>query len=152
MTPCWAVLLAFAKPLDLSFDGVFIQDADIAWAARNSSKPGRQTNECWVLHATAAWSMAHLALTPEEVIPLLMRSFSAATGLNLPDPIISMAHRWRYAQAQNPLTAGCLWDHQSRIGICGDWCQGSRIEGAFLSGTAMAGRILADAPRLRSAP
>lgn len=152
MTPCWAVLLSFAKPLDLPFDGVFVHEADIAWAARNSSKPGRGTDECWVLHATAAWSVAHLALPPEDVISHLLRSFSAATGQSLPDPILSMAHRWRYAQAQNPLTAGCLWDRQARIGICGDWCYGSRIEGAFLSGTAMAGRILADAPRLRSAP
>lgn len=149
MTPCWAVLLTFAMPLDLPVDGLFIHDADIAWAARNSSKPGRGTGETWVLHATAAWSIAHLDLSPEDVIPRLMTSFSTATGLPLPEPVLSAAHRWRYAQAQSPLTIGCLWDRQSKIGICGDWCYGSRIEGAFLSGTAMAGRILAETPWLR---
>ena len=36
------------------------------------------------------------------------------------------------------------WMHhsQSKIGLCGDWCQMSRLEGASLSGMAMAGRIL----------
>jgi predicted NAD/FAD-dependent oxidoreductase len=76
----------------------------------------------------------------------LVQSFSAAVGQSLSDPIFSSAHRWRYAQAQNPLTDGCLWDRLSTVGICGDWCCGSRIEGAFLSGAAMAGRILADIP------
>ena len=146
MAPCWAVMLAFAKPVDLPFDGAFVHDSEIAWAARNSSKPERHNGECWVLHATAAWSSANLTMRSEAVIFHLMKSFSAAAGESLPDPVFSSAHRWRYAQAQKPLTEGCLWDRLSRVGICGDWCCGSRIEGAFLSGAAMAGRILADIP------
>ena len=139
-------MLAFSQPVDLPFDGAFVHDSEIAWAARNSSKPERHNGECWVLHATAAWSLANLTMRPEAVISGLMQSFSAAAGANLPDPVFSSAHRWRYARAQKPLTAGCLWDGRSMVGICGDWCCGSRIEGAFLSGAAMAGRILADIP------
>jgi predicted NAD/FAD-dependent oxidoreductase len=146
MAPCWAVMLAFAKPVDLPFDGAFVHDSEIAWAARNSSKPQRQHGECWVLHATAAWSSANLSMRSEAVVCHLTRSFSAAAGVNLPDPVFSSAHRWRYAQARKPLTAGALWDRRSGVGVCGDWCCGSRVEGAYLSGAAMAGRILTDAP------
>jgi photolyase PhrII len=146
MSPCWAVMLAFAKPLDLPLDGAFVHDSEIAWAARNSSKPERQHDECWVLHATAAWSADNMTMRSEAVISGLLQSFSAAAGLSLPDPVFATAHRWRYAQAPKPLTAGCLWDGRSMVGICGDWCCGSRIEGAFLSGAAMAGRIIADIP------
>ncbi len=46
-------MLAFSKPLGLPFDGAFIDDPTITWAAKNSSKPGRGTAECWVLHADA---------------------------------------------------------------------------------------------------
>jgi hypothetical protein len=30
------------------------------------------------------------------------------------------------------------------LAVCGDWCHGSRIEGAFLSGHAAAGYLLRD--------
>ena len=34
------------------------------------------------------------------------------------------------------------WDADLNLAVCGDWCQGARIEGAFLSGQAAAGHIL----------
>ena len=142
MNPCWAVLMAFDPPLTLPYDGLFIHGADIVWAARNSSKPGRPTADCWVVHAGAAWSKTHLELDADAITDRLMASFFKTVGLKKVAPLSASAHRWRYAQAATPLTAGCLWDHRARIGICGDWCFNSRIEGAFLSGAAMAGRIL----------
>ena len=142
MSPCWAVMLAFEKPLSLPFDGAFIHDATVAWAARNSSKPGRGDEDCWVLHATADWSFAHIDLPGQHVVQRLTQAFFSAAGCAEIEPVFAVAHRWRFARAQNPLTSGCLWDHRAMIGICGDWCYGSRIEGAFLSGAAMAGRIL----------
>ena len=142
MTPCWAVLLAFADPLALPFDGAFIHDSELSWIARNSSKPGRGPTDCWVLHATPEWSSAQLNAAADDVITRLGESFSAAAGVPLPTPVFSAAHRWRYAQAHQPLSAGCVWDRLTRIGCCGDWCYGSRIEGAFLSGAAVAGRVL----------
>jgi predicted NAD/FAD-dependent oxidoreductase len=33
-------------------------------------------------------------------------------------------------------------DDDRLIGACGDWCLGSRIEAAFLSGNAMAERLV----------
>jgi hypothetical protein len=145
---CWAVMLAFEATLSLPFDGVFIHGSPVAWAARNSSKPGRGPTECWVLHADAAWSSDHFESTPEDVTRRLCAAFFAAVGAAPVQPVFSAAYRWRYAKARNPLAEGCLWDGRSKIGICGDWCYNSRIEGAFLSGAAMAGRVLgAVAPR-----
>jgi len=69
-------------------------------------------------------------------------AFFSAVGSLPVEPVFAAAHRWRYAKAQNPLDDGCLWDRQAMIGLCGDWCCHSRIEGAFLSGAAIAGRVL----------
>lgn len=52
------------------------------------------------------------------------------------------AHRWRFALADNPFKVGCLWDENLRLEVCGDWCQMSIMEGAFLSDIAMARRAL----------
>ncbi len=38
-----------------------------------------------------------------------------------------------------------LFDPDLAIGACGDWCGGPRVEGAFLSGLALAERILSRA-------
>ena len=142
MAPCWAVMLAFGQPSELPFDGAFIHGSPIVWAARNSSKPGRGADECWVLHADSTWSSDHIDLDPEEVVHRLTAAFFSAVGSRPVEPIFGAAHRWHYARAQNPLDDGCLWDRQAMIGLCGDWCFNSRIEGAFLSGAAMAGRVL----------
>ena len=142
MDPCWAVLLAFEEPLELPFDGAFIHDSALVWAARNSSKPGRGAGECWVLHAGSEWSSANFELAPGEAARRLTASFFAAVGGPAVEPVFRDAHRWRYARARNPLETGCLWDRREGIGVCGDWCCSSRIEGAFLSGAAMAGRVL----------
>jgi predicted NAD/FAD-dependent oxidoreductase len=135
-------MLAFEKPLGLPFEGAFFHDSIIVWAARNSGKPGRGPNECWVLHADAEWSSNHFDLDPTKVIHRLTTAFFAAAGIEDIQPVFSSAHRWRYAKAQNPLKDECLWDGEAMIGVCGDWCCNSRIEGAFLSGAAVAGRVL----------
>ena len=41
-----------------------------------------------------------------------------------------------------PLTEACLFDRGRPVVVCGDWCGGPRVEGAYLSGAAAAGRIL----------
>ena len=52
------------------------------------------------------------------------------------------AGRWGYALPGEREGQDCLWDGPLRVAACGDWCRGGRIEGAFLSGLAAAGRIL----------
>jgi predicted NAD/FAD-dependent oxidoreductase len=142
MDPCWSVMLAFRDPLDLDADGLFIQGSALLWACRNSSKPGRGIAETWVLHAVSEWSAAHLESDPDEVAGRLTKAFFDAAGRTAVEPLLASAHCWRHARAANPLEEECLWDPEEKIGVCGDWCCRSRIEGAFLSGAALAGRIL----------
>lgn len=142
MVPCWAVMLAFEQSLSIAFDGVFIHDAPLAWAARNSSKPERPAYESWILHGTPEWSEAHLEMDGTEIMPLLSGTFFTCLGLDPVTPAFASAHRWRYAMAEEPLEAGYLWDADLRLGLCGDWCHGSRVEGAYLSGLALATHVL----------
>ena len=144
MTGCWAVMLAFQESLGLPFDAAFVNDSPLSWIACNSSKPGREDNaEAWVLHASPEWSEEHLEETREAIIAPLLQAFTQATGMSLPVPTFQTAHRWRYALPPEPLSDRFLYDPERRIGACGDWCGGPRVEGAFLSGYQLAERILA---------
>ena len=140
--PIWAVMAGFDNPLAIDFDGAFVHQSVLGWAARDSSKPGRPARETWVLHATPAWSRAHLEAVPEEVAAGLLAELAAVTGCAIGTPAFTAAHRWRYALPNEPLHDRCLFDPSLNLVACGDWCGGTRVEGAFLSGMAAADRIL----------
>jgi len=141
MDACWAVMASFDAPLDLDFDAGFVNGSPLSWIARNSTKPGRSSRECWILHGSRQWSREHVESEPGNVKQELLAEFSRLTGIDPAAASWATAHRWRYAQAPEPLTEGCLWNPELGLGVCGDWCRGSRVEGAFLSGREMARKI-----------
>ncbi|MCZ2406107.1 MAG: FAD-dependent oxidoreductase [Burkholderiales bacterium] len=145
MRGCWAVMVRCPAPVPLPCDGAFINTGLLRWVARDSSKPGRGGPETWLLHATAHWSEAHLEDAAEDVTAALLRAFAALGG---PDPacVQATAHRWRYADTEAPLTAGCWWDADAGLGLCGDWLHGGKVEGAWLSGRALARCVLGTPP------
>lgn len=143
MHACWAVMVSFHDSLQLPFDGAFVQDSPLSWISRNDSKPGRADDyESWVLHASPDWSNRFIDQEPDTILRNLMEAFWRATGAKPRATSYAAGHRWRYAIPSQPLMSRCLFHSEQRIGACGDWCSGPRIEGAFLSGMAMAGRIL----------
>ncbi len=148
MRPCRALMAVFDRPLDLPFDGIFFNAGCLSWAARNASKPGRADAEIWMLHAARGWPADDEALDAQAADQAMMADFFRFTGQPASSPLHTASREWTAAAAEQALKEGCLWDDTARIGICGDWCAGSRIEGAFLSGSAMAGRLLAAAPRI----
>ncbi|WP_284125935.1 NAD(P)/FAD-dependent oxidoreductase [Parerythrobacter aestuarii] len=133
--PCWALMARFADRLDLA--DTFRGEA-VAWAARNSAKPGRGEGEDWVIHASPEWSAEHLELDKDTAAPKLLAAFFAEAGITLQQPLHSDAHRWRYAMVGKADGAAALWDPQLALGVCGDWLAGPRVENAFLSGLELA--------------
>jgi predicted NAD/FAD-dependent oxidoreductase len=143
MAPCWAVMARFAEPVE-GCDVRQSTTSPIAWAAREGARPGAEpAADHWVLHAGADWSRAHLEDSPEAAGAALIAAFRPETGAAAPDLVL--AHRWRYALVETPLGQECLWDDADRLGLCGDWCLGGRIEAAHDSGTALARAVLAAA-------
>jgi predicted NAD/FAD-dependent oxidoreductase len=139
-------MLSFDQPLDLPFDGAFVNDSPLSWIARNNSKPERGAKrESWVLHASQEWTSQFIEEEAEVVLTKLIEAFWQATGAAPRTLGYAASHRWRHAIPPEPLESRCLFDPELRIGACGDWCSGPRVEGAILSGMAMAGRVLGHA-------
>ncbi len=136
--PCWTGMFAFASPLE-GLPPVIRQAGDIEWAARNNAKPGRTGPEAWVVQMSAARSAAWLEFPSEQVAALLLAALAEAAGGPIPEPVASTAHRWRFALSAGT-GDGALWNPQIRLGVCGDWLLGPRVECAWLSGRMLAER------------
>ena len=136
--PCWTVMAGFAEPLDHEDT---IRDAGpIGWAARNSAKPDRIGGECWVVQACPEWSREHLEDEKEKVVTALLDTLRKQLGGKMPVPVHTDAHRWRYSRSGSA-GEGALWDEEHRIGLCGDWLIGPRVESAYVSGRELAEKI-----------
>ena len=143
MRGCWALMLRFDAPVDLPFDAAFVNAGPVRWMARDSHKPGRPASvtagETWVLHASPAWSEAHIDDSPEAAAEALLAAFAGWGG---PRPATWTAHRWRYADSLPPPHGLRHWLPELGLGLCGDWLAAGKVEGAWLSGQAVARQVL----------
>lgn len=139
MRACWALMLRYKTTLNLPFDAAFVNQGPLRWVACDSTKPGRSSkHETWLLHANTEWSEAHLNLMPEDIAQQLMAAFKTLGGLTGKDYTV---HRWRFADIASPLTLGCVWNTELSLGMCGDWLNHGKVEGAWLSGKQLAQRV-----------
>ena len=137
--PCWTVMLAFPDAVAVAQDCWRSEDI-IGWAARNSAKPGRAGPESWIMQAGPDWSRRHVEAAPEWVAATLKGALSQMLGVSLPPIIGESCHRWRFARS-GAEGSGALFDRDRRLGLCGDWLIGPRVEAAWLSGVALAAQV-----------
>lgn len=145
MRPTWTAMVKFKQSLALPWRGAFIESSPLSWAMQSPSPRGSIKDEpLWVLHASHDWSEANLERAAEEIMPLLIDAWATALGRELPIVEHSQAHRWRYAApaSRDAMDGLCLMDDARKLGCCGDWCAGGRVEGAMLSGLAAAERLI----------
>jgi predicted NAD/FAD-dependent oxidoreductase len=144
--PVWAVMVAFDAPVPCEWDGVFVNQGALSWMARDSSKPQRQAGERWVLHATPAWTQAHLNTSSEVVAQKLLAELQRIVTKPLPTTLHQAAHRWLYARhdgdrgdhGHHEFTDGFYHDEMHQLSIIGDWLYGGRVEGAWCSAMNLA--------------
>jgi renalase len=142
--PCWTLMVAFPQAMQAGLAHLGPQwnaarstHHRIAWLARESSKPGRGHIERWTVQASTAWSAEHLHDDTPRVVAKLSKAFSEVTGIRAA-PTHASAYAWHQAQTLEPLGESHLWDPRLRVGVCGDWCLGHRVENAFVSGLELA--------------
>ena len=141
--------------LQVPFDGaVVVGSADVAFLARQSSKPGRAASpggEAWVAVSTPSFAAAALAsqrvgAKPDAAAAALWASASAALEASaslpagaLPPPTWLAAQRWGGALQAPALPDPCLADVAARYAACGDWAAGGGgAQAAARSGEAAA--------------
>ncbi|EGF92748.1 FAD dependent oxidoreductase family protein [Asticcacaulis biprosthecium C19] len=135
--PCWTTLVSLSAPLPGHAAVTRPKDPVLAWIADNSSKPGRTAESAWVLQSTPDWAADNLDLGREDAASAMMTAWQGVIGHDLPPAAFVRGHLWRYARSPGS-GDGFLWSDDQRLGVCGDWLIGPRIEAAWLSGWRLA--------------
>jgi renalase len=114
----------------------------LAWIGLDSSKQVEPNQPVLVIQSSAAFADRYfdapdLTIVGQQLLDL------ASPFVPLHSPELIQVHRWGYAFAQNPIVAKFLTTKTSApLHFCGDWCGGNRVESAYLSGLALADRLL----------
>ncbi len=144
VAPCWTLMLAYpnaAQPglhtLGPQWNAARSTHHRVSWLARESSKPGRTPIERWTVQASPTWSREHERDDDARISAKLHKAFAEITGIRA-TPAHAEVRLWRQARTVTPLGRSHLWDSALGVGLCGDWCLGSRVEDAFISGLELA--------------
>ena len=147
IAPCWALMLAVSSS-DEAWPAVLADPhPDIAWMARNSSKPGRAPlPDTWVVHASPEFSDRYLEGEPDAIAAQLKKTALPLAGHQDSQVVYAKAHRWRYARTLQAAGTPFLSDETGTLIAAGDWCLGARVESAFESGRAAAEFMIGKLP------
>ncbi len=136
--PAWTLIVRLAEDLpSAAWPALEFEHPVLYWVSRDHTKRNGAAPPALVVHGSGAWSRAHLEEPKEAIQAALLVAVEETVG-PLPRVLEAQTHRWRYSQATAPLGEPCLWEADRRVGVCGDWCPGARVEGAIESGWALA--------------
>ncbi|MEZ6194246.1 MAG: FAD-dependent oxidoreductase [Planctomycetota bacterium] len=141
--PCLAVMSRLRRATDPEFAALLADSGPLRWAAREDLKPGRGGEPRWILHGGPDWSREAFKRPAEEIIATLEGELRERLGGATLEVESRDLHRWRFALVETPLGEEALFDSGLGLGYAGDGCLGPRLEAAWLSGVALAGRVLA---------
>lgn len=138
--PCLALLLTLEGPSAVPVEGIALADGPVRWMADNTKKgvsPGAAT--AVTVHLNAAFSAEHYAKTEAELAALVLPEIEGRLGARVANVALQ---RWKLSEPADVYSQRCLWLHELGLGFAGDGFGGPRVEGAALSGLALAERIV----------
>lgn len=133
MLPCFALMLCMQK-IAMPFEACFLRQGPFHWITQNGHKPGRPRGAYTTLVAqtTPEWSLAHESVEKSACEEILRKALVGVLGQPI-TPIHQALHFWRYASVSSKALSEPLLDRENCLAVCGDWTEGGRVEGAFLS-------------------
>jgi len=141
--PCWAVAAGYPDAAPPTWRGVFVGGGPLSFLCHDSSKRHDPAGTVLLAHATGAWTRAHWDDDPARVTGELVAATARVAGGWAADPAWTSHQRWTYAQVAEGVDAPWLLGQgHAPVGLCGDWCEGAKVEGAWRSGHRLGHALL----------
>lgn len=141
--PCIAVLAILDGRSSIpSPGGVELESGPLRWLADNTQKGISPDRTAITLHASPEYSRQHFEAEPQSIADYLLSEASPWLSGRIPD---WQVHKWRYSQPVHSYPELYLkvpgW---LPLYFAGDAFGGPRVEGAAISGLAVAEEIIAN--------
>lgn len=137
--PCLALLAVLRGPSAVPAEGVAPEAGPLRWIADNVRKGvARGVPAAVTLHAVPEYSVRHYATPEADVAAELLAA--AAPWLGAPVAATAL-HRWKFSEPAATHPEPCVWRPELGLGFAGDAFGGPKVEGAALSGLALAAAV-----------
>ena len=133
MHPSFSLMLGFKKELNIDFDAAKIINSDISWISIDSRKPFRNNYFALIAQSSAEYAAQNIRGDKTHVMEYLIQETSDVLSQDLKSAVHKNIHGWLYANAVDEGKNVEFFDIDEKLAVCGDWCCGGRVEGAFLS-------------------
>ncbi len=133
MHPSFSLMLGFKKELNIDFDAAKIINSDVSWISIDSRKPFRNNYFALIAQSSAEYAAQNIRRDKTHVIEYLIQETSDVLSQDLKSAVHKNIHGWLYANAVDHGKNVEFFDIDEKLAVCGDWCSGGRVEGAFLS-------------------
>eukprot|EP00667_Euglena_gracilis_P003910 EG_transcript_3926 len=153
LSSIWVLAVGFSQPIPVDFDCAFVEGSSVLSCVCNQrSKFPSMAKECWVLLSDDKYGKRNKA--PQEFIPdevadriagEMLTEFARIAKLapgGLPMVTFKRIQLWGAGLPLNVLQhSPMILDPRTGAAICGDWCVEPSVQGAVLSGHALADAI-----------
>ena len=133
MHPSFSLMLGFKKELNIDFDAAKIINSDVSWISIDSRKPFRNNYFALIAQSSAEYAAQNIRGDKTHVMEYLIQETSDVISQDLKGAVHKNIHGWLYANAVDEGKNVEFFDIDEKLAVCGDWCCGGRVEGAFLS-------------------
>ncbi|MDH4442100.1 MAG: NAD(P)-binding protein [Rhizobium sp.] len=141
MSGCFTLMIGLDDKPDLGFDAARIEDETLSFVAVDTTKPGRAGKPALVVHSRNDWAEVNLETDRADVTERMLAALAKCTGRDFREAPWIDLHRWRFANVEQTAGERFLFDPETGLGACGDWCIGNRVEAAFESASSLADTI-----------
>lgn len=140
--PCLALLVTLGGPSAVPAEGIAFATGPVRWLADNTKKGiSSGTNAAVTVHLNPEFAAKHYTKTEAELAPLVLPGIAEQLGA----PVTGLAlHRWKFSEPSATFAEPSVWRPELGLGLAGDAFGGPRVEGAAVSGWALADKILGE--------
>ena len=137
--PCLALLVTLGGASLVPVEGMVFSEGPVRWIADNVKKGISPAGAAAVtVHLSPAFAAEHYAKSELELFPMIEPLIAPWLGA----PVVNVAlHRWKFSEPITVFPEPCVWLDELGLGFAGDAFGGARVEGAALSGWALADKM-----------